>query len=66
MSFITNDDEGDLSFQLSYDVNENLEITLQGWNLTDEARDGFYGVPYLQGQYRKFGRNYELGVSYSF
>ncbi len=65
-AFITNRGEGDLSFQLSYDVNDSLGFVLQGYNLLDEARDGYYGLESLQGQYRVFGRNLEFGVTYKF
>lgn len=65
-AFITNDAEGDLSFQLSYDASDKLRFVLQGYNLTDEPRDGYYGDEILQGQYRKFGRNFEIGATYKF
>lgn len=64
-AFITNDDGGDLSFRISWTM-DDLAIALQGYNLTDDARDSFYGNPKQRGQYRKFGRNYELAVSYKF
>lgn len=63
-SFITNRAEGDLSFQVRYDPTESISIVLQGWNLTNEARDSYYGLERLQGQYRVFGRNLELGFTY--
>lgn len=65
-AYITNRGEGDLSFQLSYDVNENLSFELQGYNLLNEPRDSYYGLESLQGQYRVFGRNLEFGVTYKF
>ena len=63
-AFTTNRAEGDLSFQIRYDPTESISIVLQGWNLTNEARDSYYGLERLQGQYRVFGRNLELGFTY--
>ena len=65
-AFITNRAEGDLSFQISYEPNDKVWIGLNGWNLTDEPRDSYYGNKALQGQYRVFGRNFELAVTYRF
>lgn len=62
----TNRGEGDLSFQIGYDYNEQLRFVLQGFNLLNEPRDNFYGFEPLQGQFRVFGRSIEAGVAYRF
>lgn len=66
VAFSTNRGEGDLSFQISHDYNEQLRFVLQGFNLLNEPRDNFYGFKPLQGQYRVFGRGIEAGVTYRF
>ncbi len=63
-AFTTNRGEGDLSFQVSYDANENLRFFLEGWGLLDEPRDNYYGAKSLQGHYGLFGRSFQLGASY--
>ncbi len=65
-AFTINRAEGDLSFQVSYDMNTQLRLFVEGWNLLDEPRDNYHGLKSLQGQYTQFGRNIQLGVSYRF
>lgn len=63
-AFTTNSDEGDLSFQVSYDPTDNLRLFFEGWGLLDEPRDNYYGLKSLQGHYGLFGRSIQLGASY--
>lgn len=63
-AFTTNSDEGDLSFQASYDATDNLRLFIEGWGLLNEPRDNYYGVKSLQGHFGLFGRSIQLGASY--
>lgn len=63
-AFTTNAAEGDLSFQVSFDATERLHLYLEGWNMTDEPRDNYYGLESLQGAYGVFGRNLQFGLTY--
>ena len=63
-AFTTNRDEGDLSFQVSYDATDNFRVFLEGWGLLNEPRDNYYGVESLQGHYGLFGRSIQFGASY--
>ena len=63
-AFTTNAAEGDLAFQVSFDASERLHIYLEGWNMTNEPRDNYYGLESLQGAYGVFGRNLQIGLAY--
>lgn len=63
-AFTTNAAEGDLSFQVSFDASERLHFYLEGWNMTNEPRDNYYGLESLQGAYGIFGRNLQFGLTY--
>ena len=65
-AFTTNRGEGDLSFQVSYDFNEQIRFFVEGYGLLDEPRDSFYGLESLQGAYSVYGRNIQFGASYRF
>lgn len=61
--------EQDLSFQLSYDVTDELAITFDGTNLLDDAFQNYYG----EGNQNLFNfgnaiysKTYAVGVRYSF
>ena len=40
-AFTVNRAEGDLSFQVSYDFNNQLRLFVEGWGLLNEPRDNF-------------------------
>ena len=63
-AFTTNAAEGDLSFQVSVDASDRLNFYLEGWNMTNEPRDNYYGLESLQGAYGIFGRNLQFGLTY--
>ena len=65
-AFTVNRSEGDLSFQVSYDFNNQLRLFVEGWGLLNEPRDNYHGLESLQGQYTLFGRNIQMGASYRF
>jgi iron complex outermembrane receptor protein len=54
----------DASFQLT--VTENLKLSLEGINLTDEFQDQFIGTQDLLSVYHHTGREFLIGARYSF
>ena len=52
--------------QISDAFDNRLEMVLQAYNLTDTPNRSFWGEPNLPGYLQSFGREYSLGVSYSF
>ncbi|QIL91340.1 TonB-dependent receptor [Microbulbifer sp. SH-1] len=59
--------ESSLDFQLSYDVSDNLVVTFDGTNLTEEMSHEYYEYSdlYNFGNF-KFSRTFALGARYSF
>lgn len=55
-----------LDFQASYDFDNGLSAVLQVKNLTDEVNASYWGSEELTGTIQHFGRQYFLGVNYSF
>ena len=56
-----------MDFQLSYDVTDNLVVTFDATNITDEIYKGYYTDDYLYNNGASiFARTYALGVRYSF
>lgn len=52
--------------QLAYRFDNGFEVVLQGDNLTDEPAETSYFVDSGLGEYRTFGRQFYLGVSYRY
>ena len=65
-AFTKNRGEGDLSFQMSYDVNDQLRLFVEGWGLLNEPQDNYQGLDDLQGYYFLYGRNIQFGATYRF
>ena len=58
--------EQSLDFQLSYDVNEHLTVTLDGTNLTEEKFQSYYQYPYTHNFGNAlYSRTFALGVRYT-
>ncbi|AQT62119.1 TonB-dependent receptor [Cellvibrio sp. PSBB023] len=59
--------EASMDFQLSYDVTDNMVVTFDATNITDEIYKGYYTDDYLYNNGASiFARTYALGVRYSF
>lgn len=59
--------EQSLDFQLSYDVNEHLTVTLDGTNLTEEIYQSYYQYPYTHNFGNAlYSRTVALGARYTF
>ena len=59
--------EASMDFQLSYDVTDNLVVTFDATNLTDELYQGYYTDDYLYNNGSSiFAQTYALGMRYSF
>jgi phosphoribosylformimino-5-aminoimidazole carboxamide ribotide isomerase len=52
--------------QVSYLFDNNISIVLSGNNLTDEPNQVEYGVSGALGEYRSFGRQYYLGINWTY
>jgi outer membrane receptor protein involved in Fe transport len=50
----------------SYAVTDNIKVTFEGINLTDEANDQFLTPDDRLSFYHHFGRQYYLGLRYSY
>jgi outer membrane receptor protein involved in Fe transport len=55
-----------LDFQASYDFGNGVSAVFQAKNLTDEVNASYWGSEELTGTIQHFGRQYFLGVNYSF
>jgi len=55
-----------VDYQIKYNVTDELNITLALNNLTDEANRSYFGDKTKTGTIQYFGRNYFLGMNYSF
>lgn len=55
-----------MDWQASYDFNNGLQAVLQVNNLTDEPNTTNYGSALATGEYKEFGRQYYLGVNFSY
>ncbi|PZR65875.1 MAG: TonB-dependent receptor, partial [Stutzerimonas stutzeri] len=57
-----------LDASIRYKINGNLEVSLEGSNLTNEAQESWVSNPALQLplEYSKTGRQYLLGLRYKF
>ena len=55
-----------IDWQASYDISENLNILVSVNNLTDEANRSYYGDRSKTGNIQYFGRNYFMGIDYTF
>ncbi|MBU2983864.1 TonB-dependent receptor [Saccharophagus degradans] len=55
-----------VDFQVSYAFDMGVELVLQANNLTDEPNKQDYGVSSALGEYNQYGRQFYLGVNYSF
>lgn len=55
-----------VDFQASYAFDMGLEVVLQANNLTDEPNRQDYGVSSALGEYNSYGRQFYVGVNYSF
>ena len=58
--------ETNVDAQISDAFDNGLEMVLRAYNLTDTPNRSFWGEPNLPGYLQSFGREYSLGVSYSF
>jgi outer membrane receptor protein involved in Fe transport len=59
--------ETSMDFQVSYDVTDNLVVTLDATNITDEIFSGYYTDDNLYNNGASiFARSLALGVRYSF
>ncbi len=59
--------EASMDFQLSYDLTDNMVVTFDATNITDEIFKGYYTDDYLYNNGASiFARTYALGVRYSF
>ena len=58
-------DYKDISAALRYDVTENLTISVEGRNLTDESKIDYLLDPSMIQQYRNYGKTYLFGLRYS-
>ena len=66
-SGIYSDSEASMDFQLSYDINENLVVTFDATNITDEIYKGYYTDSYLYNNGASiYARTMALGVRYSY
>ena len=58
--------EQSVDFQMSYDVNEHLTVTLDGTNLTEETYQSYYQYPYTHNFGNAlYSRTFALGVRYT-
>ncbi|WDD98018.1 TonB-dependent receptor [Thalassomonas actiniarum] len=55
-----------VDWQGTYSFDNGVDAVLQVNNLTDEANTTNYGTSLASGEYKKFGRQFFLGVNYSF
>ena len=55
-----------LDFQASYDFGHGLSAVFQAKNLTDEVNASYWGSEELTGTIQHFGRQFFLGVNYTF
>ena len=56
-----------LTAHVSYQVNERLSLSLEGQNLLDdEETSSINGNPLLMQSYNRYGRSFNVGVSYRF
>lgn len=61
------DDFGQLDFRGSYDINENLQVFVEGINITNETLSQFYDLKkYQLSGYEDFGARYAIGVRAQF
>ncbi|GAC21233.1 TonB-dependent receptor [Paraglaciecola arctica] len=61
------DDFGQLDFRGSYDINENLQVFVEGINITNETLSQFYDLDKAQlSGYEDFGARYAIGVRAQF
>ncbi len=51
---------------LQYTVNKNLKFTVEGINLTDEFQDQFIGPQDMESVYHHTGREFVVGVRYTY
>jgi len=58
------DDYTQVDFSATYDINDNLSLTLRGSNLLDETYYQFSSVEIAPTSFYKNGRQYSLGISY--
>lgn len=59
--------ETSMDFQLSYDVTDNMVVTFDATNITDEIYKGYYTDDYLYNNGASiFARTYAVGMRYSF
>jgi iron complex outermembrane receptor protein len=59
--------EQSLDFQVSYDVTEDLMVTFDGTNLTQETYQSYYEYPTTHNSNSAlYSRTFALGVRYSF
>ncbi|WP_445359053.1 TonB-dependent receptor [Microbulbifer sp. ANSA005] len=52
--------------QISYAFDNGIDVVLSGNNLTNEADVKSYGVDGVLGEYTEFGRQFYLGLNYSY
>ena len=59
--------EASMDFQLSYRLNDNFEVTLDGTNLTNELYQSYYGSNATTNNFGTalYSRTFALGVRYS-
>lgn len=55
-------DFGQLDFSFGYEVNENLKITLQGLNLTEENLESYVEIEERILQFQQLDRVFQLGI----
>lgn len=57
---------GQIDATLSYEINDNLVVTLEGLNITDETRRTHGRDSHMVLNYTELGARYNLGVRYTF
>ncbi|TKB46385.1 TonB-dependent receptor [Thalassotalea mangrovi] len=60
------DEEVIIDYQASYNITENFGALFQVNNLTDEPTQSYFGSKQFSGTTQYFGRQFYLGVTYSF
>lgn len=57
---------GQTDFSVSYNINERIQLSLEGINITDEVTKGYTMDPSFPTMYEKSGRRFSLGLRMNF
>ncbi|MBO9546317.1 TonB-dependent receptor [Caulobacter sp.] len=57
---------GQTDMSVSYNVNDNIQLSLEGINITDEVTKGYTMDPSFPTMYEKSGRRFSLGLRMNF